>query len=63
MSRLLSPAGFVVVGLLFLPPFFRVTFLSGEDPVTIAFHGTDLLTRRRPHRGEAGGGGHGHPPS
>jgi hypothetical protein len=49
MSRLLSPAGFVSVGLLFLLPFFRVTFLlSGEDPVTIAFDGTDLLTRGGP---------------
>jgi hypothetical protein len=44
LSRLLSSAGFVVVGLLFLLPFFRVTFLIGEDPFTIAFDGTDLLT-------------------
>lgn len=48
MRRLLSPAGLVVVGLLLFLPFFTVTFLIEGDPFTIAFDGTDLLTRGGP---------------
>lgn len=43
MWRLLSPAGLVVVGLLFVLPFFTVIFLDERDPVVIAFDGTDLF--------------------
>jgi hypothetical protein len=48
MRRLLSPAGFVLVGLLFLVPFFTVTVFDGEDRLTLVFDGTDLLTRGDP---------------
>lgn len=48
MNRLLSPAGFVLVGLLSVLPFFTVTFVYGPDAFTIAFDGTDLLTGGAP---------------
>jgi hypothetical protein len=44
MSRLLSPAGFVAVGLLFFLPFLTVACGNGAEPaITTVFAGTDLL--------------------
>jgi hypothetical protein len=45
MRRLVSPAGFVLVGLLFLLPFLTVSCSDGPEPmVNAVFDGTDLLT-------------------
>lgn len=48
IRRLLSPAGFVLVGLLFLLPFVTASCGGGSVAVTESFTGIDLATHQRP---------------